>query len=109
MSKLRGPSSSLNLLIQRLQNLALLWRSSTLRVWLPSQRFYKLSEPLHPSFRIQRSWALPCKALLLLRDPKKSFLSSFRSCASRETLTAFTRRSSDFLPRKKPYLCPLEV
>jgi hypothetical protein len=38
MSKRKGPSFPLNLSTQRLQNVARLWRSSTLRVWLPSQR-----------------------------------------------------------------------
>jgi hypothetical protein len=85
MSKRKGPFSPLNLLIQRLHSVALLWRSPTLRVWLPSQRLPLLFPPLHPSFRIQRSWASPCKAFLLLRDPKRCFHLPFRSCALRGT------------------------
>ena len=35
----------------------------------------QLFQPWSPSFRTQHSWASPCKAFLLFRDPKKRFRS----------------------------------
>lgn len=48
MSKRKGPFCPPSLSTQRLQNVALLWRSSTLRVWLPSQRLPRSFRPRIP-------------------------------------------------------------
>jgi hypothetical protein len=107
MSNLGGPFCPLHLWMERLQNVALLWRSSALRVWLPSQRFPRSPKPWTPLSGPNAPGFRPAKLCSFFVIRSGVSTQPLRSCASCRNLTTSTRRSSDFLPRKKPCLLPL--
>jgi hypothetical protein len=95
------PFFSRNRLIPRPIGFTLPTGSPALRVWLPSQRC-QLSRPSEASFRSPRSWASPFRAFLLFGDPTPVSGPCSAPALPCKTCSALHRRSSGFLPPKKP-------
>jgi hypothetical protein len=97
------PFFALHRLMQRPAGFASPTGSPVPRVWLPSRR-RQLTEPSEASFSSQRSWASPSRAFLLLGDQQRVSPPPSAPALPCETYSASHRRSSGFLPPKKP--CP---
>jgi hypothetical protein len=95
------PFLSRNRLIPRPIGFTLPTGSPALRVWLPSRR-RQLSRPSEASFSSPRSWAYPFRALLLFGDQDPVSRTSSAPALPCKTCSALHRRSSGFIPPKKP-------
>jgi hypothetical protein len=104
----KGPSSPLNLSIQRLHSVALLWRSSTLRVWLPSQRLPSSFRPRIPLSGSNTLGLRPAKLCSFLAIQRNVSVSRSALALPVEPFHDLHPALQRFPPAKKAVSPPLE-